>query len=74
METILIRKALQRFQGNVSQAAEALGLNRALYRQWKSMGFSPRETDPFKRRKPRRTPFERRIIRSALWLAIPGTG
>ena len=36
------------------------------------MGFSPRETDPFKRRKQRRTPFERRIIRSSLWLAIPG--
>jgi hypothetical protein len=36
------------------------------------MGFSPRDTDPFKRRKPRRTPFERRIIRSSLWLAIPG--
>src|SRR6476619_5859538 len=36
------------------------------------MGFSPREIDPFKRRKPRRTPFERRIIRSSLWLAIPG--
>jgi len=36
------------------------------------MGFSPRETDPFKRRKARRAPFERRIIRSSLWLAIPG--
>jgi two-component system, NtrC family, nitrogen regulation sensor histidine kinase NtrY len=36
------------------------------------MGFSPRDTDPFNRRKPRRTPFERRIIRSSLWLAIPG--
>src|SRR6266700_5130900 len=33
VESILIRKALQRFQGNVSQAAEALGLSRgALYR------------------------------------------
>ncbi|MGC2183299.1 MAG: ATP-binding protein [Terriglobales bacterium] len=36
------------------------------------MGFSPRETDPFKRKKARRAPFERRIIRSSLWLAIPG--
>jgi nitrogen fixation/metabolism regulation signal transduction histidine kinase len=36
------------------------------------MGFSPHETDPFKRRKARRAPFERRIIRSSLWLAIPG--
>lgn len=36
------------------------------------MGFSPRDTDPFKRRKARRAPFERRIIRSSLWLAIPG--
>jgi len=34
VESILIRKALQRFQGNVSQAAEALGLSRgALYRR-----------------------------------------
>jgi len=33
VESILIRKALQRFQGNVSLAAEALGLSRgALYR------------------------------------------
>jgi nitrogen fixation/metabolism regulation signal transduction histidine kinase len=40
--------------------------------EWKSMGFSPRERDPFKRRKARRAPFERRIIRSSLWLAIPG--
>src|SRR6266705_1080647 len=32
VESILIRKALQRFQGNVSQAAEVLGLSRgALY-------------------------------------------
>ncbi len=36
------------------------------------MGFSPRESDPFKRRKARRAPFERRIIRSSMWLAIPG--
>ncbi len=34
VEAILIRKALQRYQGNVSQAAEALGLSRgALYRR-----------------------------------------
>jgi DNA-binding NtrC family response regulator len=34
VEALLIRKALQRFQGNVSQAAEALGLSRgALYRR-----------------------------------------
>lgn len=36
------------------------------------MGFSLRDTDPFKPRKARRAPFERRIIRSSLWLAIPG--
>jgi transcriptional regulator with PAS, ATPase and Fis domain len=34
VESILIRKALARAQGNVSQAAEALGLSRgALYRR-----------------------------------------
>jgi DNA-binding NtrC family response regulator len=34
VEALLIRKALQRFQGNISQAAEALGLSRgALYRR-----------------------------------------
>ena len=34
VESILVRKALQRFHGNVSQAAEALGLSRgALYRR-----------------------------------------
>ncbi len=36
------------------------------------MGFSPRETDKSKRKKSRRAPFEHRIIRSSLWLAIPG--
>src|SRR6266849_6456060 len=36
------------------------------------MGFSPRETETSKRKKPRRAPFERRIIRSSLWLAVPG--
>jgi len=33
-ERVLIEKALERFQGNVSKAAEALGLSRsALYRR-----------------------------------------
>jgi len=40
VESILIRKALQRFQGNVSQAAEALGLSRgALYRRMERYGL-----------------------------------
>jgi DNA-binding NtrC family response regulator len=40
VETILIRKALQRFQGNVSQAAEALGLSRGtLYRRMEKYGL-----------------------------------
>jgi DNA-binding NtrC family response regulator len=40
VESILIRKALQRFQGNVSQAAEALGLSRgALYRRMEKHGL-----------------------------------
>jgi DNA-binding NtrC family response regulator len=40
VETILIRKAIQRFQGNVSQAAEALGLSRgALYRRMEKYGI-----------------------------------
>jgi DNA-binding NtrC family response regulator len=40
VETILIRKALQRFQGNVSQAAEVLGLSRgALYRRMEKYGL-----------------------------------
>jgi len=40
VETILIRKALQRFEGNVSQAAEALGLSRgALYRRMEKYGL-----------------------------------
>ena len=39
VEAILVRKALQRFQGNVSQAAEALGLSRgALYRRMEKYG------------------------------------
>jgi DNA-binding NtrC family response regulator len=40
VEAILIRKALQRFQGNISQAAEALGLSRgALYRRMEKYGL-----------------------------------
>ncbi len=40
VEALLIRKALQRFQGNVSQAAEALGLSRgALYRRMEKYGL-----------------------------------
>jgi len=40
VESILIRKALQRFQENVSQAAEALGLSRgALYRRMEKYGL-----------------------------------
>src|SRR5579863_575228 len=39
VESVLVRKALQRFQGNVSQAAEALGLSRgALYRRMEKYG------------------------------------
>jgi DNA-binding NtrC family response regulator len=39
VEGLLVRKALQRFQGNVSQAAEALGLSRgALYRRMEKYG------------------------------------
>lgn len=36
------------------------------------MGFSPSDTEQSRRKKPRRASFERRIIRSSLWLAIPG--
>jgi transcriptional regulator of acetoin/glycerol metabolism len=40
VEAILIRKALQRTSGNVSQAAEALGLSRgALYRRMEKYGL-----------------------------------
>jgi DNA-binding NtrC family response regulator len=40
VEAVLIRKALARFQGNVSQAAEALGLSRgALYRRMEKYGL-----------------------------------
>jgi DNA-binding NtrC family response regulator len=41
METLLIRKALARHSGNISQAAEALGLSRsALYRRLEKYGLS----------------------------------
>ena len=36
------------------------------------MGSSRREAEASKRKKRQRAPFERRIIRSSLWLAIPG--
>jgi DNA-binding NtrC family response regulator len=40
VEAVLIRKALQRYQGNISQAAEALGLSRgALYRRMEKHGL-----------------------------------
>ena len=40
VEAMLVRKALQRSQGNVSQAAEALGLSRgALYRRMEKYGL-----------------------------------
>jgi DNA-binding NtrC family response regulator len=40
VEAVLVRKALQRFQGNVSQASEALGLSRgALYRRMEKYGL-----------------------------------
>jgi DNA-binding NtrC family response regulator len=40
VEALLIRKALGRFQGNVSQAADALGLSRgALYRRMEKYGL-----------------------------------
>jgi len=40
VEGILVRKALNAFNGNVSQAAEALGLSRgALYRRMERYGL-----------------------------------
>src|SRR5882762_997839 len=40
VEAILIRKALQRYHGNISQAAEVLGLSRgALYRRMEKYGL-----------------------------------
>src|SRR5205085_5286796 len=42
VECLLIKKALARFDGNVSQAAGALGLSRsALYRRLQRYGMSP---------------------------------
>ena len=40
VEAVLIRKALDRFDGNVSQAAKALGLSRsAMYRRLQKYGL-----------------------------------
>jgi transcriptional regulator of acetoin/glycerol metabolism len=37
---VLIKKALQRFEGNIRHAADALGLSRgALYRRMEKYGF-----------------------------------
>ncbi len=42
VEYLLIKKALSRHEGNVSRAAEALGLSRsALYRRLQRFGISP---------------------------------
>jgi len=39
VETFLVKKALARYEGNISQAAEALGLSRgALYRRLQKIG------------------------------------
>ena len=41
VEALLIKKALSRFSGNVTQAAEALGLSRgALYRRLEKYGLA----------------------------------
>jgi transcriptional regulator of acetoin/glycerol metabolism len=41
VEELLVKKALSRFGGNVSQAAAALGLSRsALYRRLQRFGLS----------------------------------
>ena len=43
-ERVLIEKALERFEGNVSKAAAALGLSRsALYRRLQAHDISPSE-------------------------------
>ena len=40
VESFLIKKALERYDGNVSDAAEALGLSRsALYRRFQKYGL-----------------------------------
>jgi DNA-binding NtrC family response regulator len=40
VESLLIRKAIDRYGGNISQAAEALGLSRsALYRRLQKYGI-----------------------------------
>lgn len=42
VEKYLIRRALERFDGNVSRAAEALGLSRsAMYRRLQQHGIAP---------------------------------
>ena len=76
-EAILIRKALQRSQGNVSQAAETSGLScGALYRRMGSMGSSSRGSfRPGVRRPPRkrvRLLYQRRISLFSLLVALPG--
>ncbi len=44
VERLLVQKALTRYQGNVSQAAQALGLSRsALYRRMERFGFKGSE-------------------------------
>ncbi len=41
VESFLVKKALARYEGNISQAAEALGLSRgALYRRLQKFGDS----------------------------------
>jgi transcriptional regulator of acetoin/glycerol metabolism len=40
VESLLVRKALARYSGNISQASEALGLSRsALYRRLQKYGI-----------------------------------
>jgi DNA-binding NtrC family response regulator len=43
-ERVLIRNALDRFRGNVQEAARALGLSRsAMYRRLEKLGMSPED-------------------------------